>query len=266
VDDLSEAWSAAGEYIPAEVQGIVDEMLTMNGLTEEQRSLLAEMSSAAVPDFKRMTALAHEYGIELADLGPTFQQANINDTAAQIFRDFDQITRAGGDVVGVLFGMTDEIQKLVSDSQKFGSTIPDNMKPLIENLINAGRLTDDAGNAISDMSQLNFGATPLDRSTSAIVDAVHELRDALLALPGAAARAADGMSDSFGGFTFNPPPAANPGYEMTRLAGLGRPSGDMLSGFGRGVPLQVNVAVDGRVAARAFIPHLYDQARLLGAV
>lgn len=206
---LSSAWHDAGEYIPSDIQGMVDELSTMNGLTAEQQTLLAEMSSAAEPNYKKLIQLAGTYGITLDGLGPKFQQANISDTAQQIFKDFDQLTKAGADVGGVLSGMADEIQDLITNSQRFGAVIPENMRPLIENLIAAGRLTDDAGVALTDVSQIRFGATPLDRSTSAIVDAVHELRDALLALPENAARAAAGVQGAFDNIHINQPPAPN---------------------------------------------------------
>lgn len=287
VSKLSEAWSAAGDDIPTDIKASIDQLRTMNGLTDDQKKLLDQMSAAAEPDYKKLTDLASQYGITLDALGPTFQQQNITGTAVDIFKAFDQITRAGGDVGGVLSGMADEISKLVDDSIKFGAEIPDNMKPLIENLAQAGKLTDDAGNAITDISQIKFGATPLDRSTSAIVDAVHELRDALLALPDNAAKAAQGVKDAFSGVDAKSlggggggeksrssevvPPSEGGNLVVTRPTLHFSRATDTKSGqAGRsgsgGSGLEVPVYLDGRLVARGILPHLYDQARLNGAV
>ena len=67
----------------------------------------------------------------------------------------------GADVGGVLAAMSDEISTLVQTSIRMGTEIPENMRPFIEELIRAGKLLDENGDAITDLSQLKFGA-PLD--------------------------------------------------------------------------------------------------------
>src|SRR5690348_17437906 len=46
----------------------------------------------------------------------------------QIIDDMDLLQRGGADMNGVLDGMQDEIQDLVNQSFKFGTTIPENMR------------------------------------------------------------------------------------------------------------------------------------------
>jgi hypothetical protein len=132
-------------------------------------------------------------------LGPKFQQANIDKTAAQIFKDFSDLTDAGADVGGVLLGMSNKISKLVDDSMQFGTAIPENMKPLLQNLVDAGKLTDINGDKLKDLTGIKFEKTPLDSGMDKLTAALDHLADILTnTLPGAAAAAATGISDQLG--------------------------------------------------------------------
>ena len=66
--------------------------------------------------------------------------------------------KGGADMNGVLDGMQDEISKVVQDSLKFGTTIPGNMRPWIDKLIESGKLVDENGEKITDTSKMKFGA------------------------------------------------------------------------------------------------------------
>lgn len=107
--------------------------------------------------FEKMREVAKGYGIDLASLGPAFQQAQLHASATQIINDFTLLTQGGADVGGVLLGMSGNISKLVQDSIKFGADIPENMRPWIEELIRAGLLTDANGAKIVDLTGIKFG-------------------------------------------------------------------------------------------------------------
>lgn len=196
VDGITSAGQNLGQSAKDALQPYLDKLLEMNGLTEDQKTALSALTADAEPNYSELTRMAAEYGIKLEDLGPKFEQANIDERALKIYDDFSALTRAGGDVGGVLHGMADEIQGLVTDSMKFGTAIPENMRPLIEQLIATGELTDTAGVKLTDTSKINFEETPLQKSTKAIVDAIDKLGKLLEGLPAIAAAAATGMSDS----------------------------------------------------------------------
>jgi hypothetical protein len=84
----------------------------------------------------------------------------------------------GADVSGVLVSMQDEIQALVQKSMRIGTDIPAQFKPLIEDLIRTGGLFDASGKAITDITQLKFGA-PLVSEVDKIVLAIDKLVAAL---------------------------------------------------------------------------------------
>ncbi len=183
VGQVTTAFGTLGARMPESTKATIAALLQMKGLTDAERQSLGALLAQAVPDYAKLTESAAKYGITLDALGPKFQQANIDATAKDINNTFDGLREASGDVGGILLGMSDEISKLVTDSQKFGAAIPDNMKPLIENLIAAGKLVDENGKAITDITGIKFEATPLDQGLKKLNDTLVELTDTLENLP-----------------------------------------------------------------------------------
>jgi len=179
VDAVVSAYQGYSGKIPDSVKATINSLLTMKGLTDDEKTALEGLMKTAAPDYASLTSMAAGYGITLAGLGPKFQQANIDSSAKKIFDDFTALTDAGGDVGGILFGMSGSITKLVSDSKNFGTAIPDNMKPLIQNLIDSGKLLDDNGKAITDITGIKFEATPLDTGLKTLNDTLQKLIDTL---------------------------------------------------------------------------------------
>lgn len=194
VSELQSAFQSAGEYIPQAMRASLEALLRMNGLTDDQRKSIQAMVDASAPNYETLTKKAAEYGITLEALGPKFQQMDMDAAFKKIFNDFQMITEAGGDVGGVLLGMSDEIEALVLQTRKFGTAIPDNMRPLIDNLIHAGKLTDENGNLITDISQISFEETPLDKSLKNLNDTIDHLAEVLNRIPGLAAAAGNSVA------------------------------------------------------------------------
>lgn len=132
-------------------------------------------------NFKKVADIAKEFGIDLAALGPAFQQAQINEQALKVIDAFTLLTMSGTEAGVVLNGMKDEINKIVQDSLQFGTTIPANMQPMIEQLIKQGDLTDKNGQKITDMSNIKFGDKvtnqydEINNSIRTVVDAMNNL-------------------------------------------------------------------------------------------
>lgn len=108
--------------------------------------------------FDEMNAIVNEFGLDVSKLGPAFQQAMTDKDAQRIIDAMAVMEKGGADMSGVLDGMADEISKVVQDSLKFGTTIPENMKPWVESLIKSGKLLDENGVAITDISKVKWGA------------------------------------------------------------------------------------------------------------
>jgi hypothetical protein len=167
--------------------------------TAELKDLQAQMkdlTAEADVDWKEMQSAAEKYGIDLASLGGKFHSSRLHDAAQQIWNDFRMLTKESGNVGAVLHGMRDEISDLVNESIQFGTTIPENFKPLIQNLFDTGQLLDENGEAFREMPKINFGdpvVARLDAVASAIItvgDRIAELVDQLANGIGTAARSA----------------------------------------------------------------------------
>lgn len=139
---------------------------------------IADLQAKSKPTFEDMIAAAEKFGIEINTLGPAFQQQRLTAQATEIWNAFETLRLGGADVNAVLVGMSDEISKLVQDSLQFGTTIPSNMKPMLQSLIDAGLLTDAEGNKLKDLTGINFGE-PVESEWEIIAKAIDKLSKAL---------------------------------------------------------------------------------------
>lgn len=153
--------TAAHLRLPESMTPYLGQLEQMGLLTAGHRAELEKWSKNGQVDVEAMKAAADRYGISLAALGPAFQQGVADQSWQQIIDDLAVLEQGGVDINAVLGDMADEISKLVQDSIQFGTTIPGNMRPWIERLIETGQLVDANGNKITDVGQLKFGETIL---------------------------------------------------------------------------------------------------------
>lgn len=125
-------------------------------------------------DFDKMNSIVKEFGLDISSLGPAFQQAGVDKEAQRIIDAFAVMEKGGADMNGVLAGMADEIGALVADSIKFGTTIPENMRPWVEKLMESGQLVDKQGTKITDISGLKFGQ-PMQSEMSKLTEELDRL-------------------------------------------------------------------------------------------
>lgn len=188
---LFEQIMAAGQTgIPAAMKPAIDELIALGLLTDEQIAKLKKLGDGSEINVDQLKADLDSIGGRLESLGPRFQQANLDKTAAKYINSIDRMIKAGGDVGGILFDAKEEISDLVNQSIKFGTTIPENMRPWIEELARAGLLVDENGNKITDLSNLKWGdkmETEAEKTQKvwdgilqAIKDLVEEIRGPLM--------------------------------------------------------------------------------------
>ena len=169
---LKEAGQAA--FDPAQIEPYLEKLLETSTMTEQQAAELRALADEAHVDYQAMQRAAEEYGVELSALGPAFDQARISDAATVIVQDFELMTQEGADVNGVLRGMQDEVQALVTDALTAGVAIPEGMRPILTSLIEQERLTDAAGEKLTDLSGLTF-AEPLAEKFDTLITKLTEL-------------------------------------------------------------------------------------------
>lgn len=165
-----------GRKVPAAMRPILEQLVRTKQLSEEAARALLGLAESGGPAFEDVMEAAQRYGIELDALGPKIRQLQVTDLALQIVKDFNLLVDAGGDVNGILEGMKDEVQEVVTSALKLGLTLPESMRPIIEAMIRAGLLTDQFGTKLTDTSQLQF-AKPLTDKIDELIEAIKELID-----------------------------------------------------------------------------------------
>ena len=156
---------------------------------------IAALTAATKVGFDEMNSVVQEFGLDISKLGPAFQQAAADKEMQKIIDAIAIMEKGGADMTGVLDGMADEISKVVQDSLKFGTTIPENMKPWIEELMKSGKLVDENGQAITDMANIKFGAamesdmSKLTRKLDELIEKLAKMAEAFNTVRDAAAGA-----------------------------------------------------------------------------
>jgi hypothetical protein len=148
------------------------------GDIEALRQQIDLLKKDAVPSWQEMASIAEKYGIDVSVLGKSYQQLRITDLARSILSDFARLEAGGVAWQDILNGTQDEINDLVRESQKFGTTIPENMRPMIDAMIRQGLLLDDNGKKITDINALSFGEA-VKTDTELLTEAIKDLVDKL---------------------------------------------------------------------------------------
>jgi tetrahydromethanopterin S-methyltransferase subunit B len=234
---------------------------------EAQRKALQD---SLIPTWESVNAIIAKYGVSLEGLGSQVQQLGATTTWTQMINDIETLVRAGGDVGGILVGMQDEMSALVQASMKFGTTIPQNMRFYIEELAKSGRLLDENGNAITDLSTLQWGdkvATQADiinesigklnDSMDDLIEKLSTIADKLAGIPSLAGSA----GASINGLPSNEDPVALASGGIVRsptYALIGEAGPEAVIPLSRGrarssMPTIVQVVLDGRVLAETVL-------------
>jgi TP901 family phage tail tape measure protein len=164
----------AGVKIPAALGPVIKQLIEMGLLSEANARAMLGLSAASTITFAQVEEAAKRYGIEIDSLGPKITQLQITETANQVVRDFDLLQAAGADTGAVINGMSDEVQDLVNKALKYGLELPIGLKPIAQAMIDAGLLTDETGEKMTDLGRLNF-VKPLSASIDELIAKLDEL-------------------------------------------------------------------------------------------
>jgi hypothetical protein len=266
--DAINAAVARNNALLQEQQGIESQIADI----ESQRKALAE---SLVTTYDQVVQITAQYGINLDAAGEKVAQLGSTETFTGLLNNMQALERAGFDVGTMLDGMADEISNAVNRAIKFGTDVPENMKKYIESLASAGRLVDENGQAITDLSNIKWGPAiesqadivnkamaALDTTMQSLVARLEEIVDLLAnRIPGAAASAAGAVNGVPSGEDSGIPAMARGGI-VTRptvaLIGEAGPEAvvplSRLNSVGRGVV--VNINVNGYLDSQAARSHL----------
>ena len=225
--DLAAAWGSKGtaglEVFKKTVEGLNTQLEKTKGLEADLAA--AQGRQAELMSWDSINSTAQKYGLTLDTLGPKMQQIATTDAATALLNDFEQLKAAGADVGGVLAGMAGQFSTMAQESIRYGTELPGNLKPGIEELIRTGQLLDANGKAYTDISQIKFG-DPVVSETEQIATSIDSLTEALKALIGqmggiapAAGTAAGGVENAFRGVRIKIPVD----YDVSDFPGLPSP-------------------------------------------
>lgn len=167
-----------GQRLPDALLDTLARLRDMGDLSADNIALLEKLTKAPAIDYKRFEEAAGRYGINQDALGLGYKQSKATATAQQMVDDVDLLLKGGASMGTILHGMQEEIGALVASSLKFGTTLPENMKPWIDELARTGQLVDKNGKAITDLTQLKF-AESLETSFARVADSIQRLVDLL---------------------------------------------------------------------------------------
>lgn len=105
---------------------------------------LAQAQKAA----EEMAGSMERLGLTWRDLNQSIRQSNITAITTQLFVDFRNVTAAGASTEKAIKGMSGALSQLVIDAKQTGTKIPGAMKPILEQLIRMGGLTEEAAAAL----------------------------------------------------------------------------------------------------------------------
>src|SRR5579872_345278 len=134
----------------------------------------------------RLPQEMQQYGLTWEQAGASAEQSHLDSIGANLVQTFADLTKAGFNVDMVTQKMSTDINAYIDEAIRTGTEVPAAMKPLLQHMIDLGTLTDNAGNAITDLnsSGITFSDT-LTQGFQSVVDAINQLTAALGAVPGA---------------------------------------------------------------------------------
>lgn len=125
-----------------------------------------------------LDATVQKYGFTISELGPAWAAQKLNDKAAELLQDYQVLTAGGVDHVAIINKMAPSLQEYVNTALLAGSAIPEAMRPILQGMIDAGLLTDAAGEKMTDLAGLTFTET-LDKKFSTLIETINKLTDAI---------------------------------------------------------------------------------------
>lgn len=171
-----------GKNNPAEAKRIIDEI---TAAMADQQSTIDGM----VPTWKQAIEIATSYGGTVDQLGPRFQQQQLSERALQLVTDMKKLQAAGADVNDIMGFMGDEFQDVITQALKYGVEVPEKMRPVAEAMLAQGKLTDENGEKLTDLSRLSWSTTVTEQF-SKLIDKLDKFIDKLTTGVGAAAQTA----------------------------------------------------------------------------
>lgn len=172
-----------------------------------QQLSLNETASQIVKDFKTFEAAGADLNSVLSFIPEAYKEAQRQvdilkekgyDAAVEGSSQWSEYQAALKAADDAALGMGQQVQKLVTTALKSGLELPSSLRPIIQTMIDMGELTDDNGEKLTDLSQLNFAAD-LEDMFIQLITKLDELLQVIVG-PGGVSESLEGLGD----ITINP--------------------------------------------------------------
>lgn len=127
-----------------------------------------------------LTDTIAKYHFSIEELGPALEKQNLDKQAQEIYHDWKVLAAAGIDISAIAREMGENINDFVQRAIKSGYEVPLAMKPILEEMIRLGELTDASGRKITslDGSGIKFSMT-MSEGFQALIQSVDRLTEAI---------------------------------------------------------------------------------------
>ena len=131
-------------------------------------------------DAERLEKAIKTYGFSIEELGPKFQAQRLNEQAKELIEDWRVLVGSGIDLALVNDKMAASINGYLQAALRTGTEVPFAFKPILQSLIDQGKLVDANGNLITDLGQagVTFAET-LTQGFDRVVVKLQQLIDTL---------------------------------------------------------------------------------------
>lgn len=172
----------------AQAAGLTVQRLLNAQSVREYEAAIRELQDAfdAQAEAQRLLNEAVErYGFTLEELGPTFARQRLDEQAAQLLQDWYLLNAAGIDHNAILARMAPSINEYVANARRAGQAIPEAMRPILQALIDEGKLLDENGRAYTSLEEVGVTfAESMTEQFTRLLDSIQRLVDALTGLDG----------------------------------------------------------------------------------
>jgi TP901 family phage tail tape measure protein len=131
-----------------------------------------------------LQAAVEKYGFSIEELGPKFQQQELDKMVGSLLKDYELLVASGIDVNTVIEKMGPNFQEYVDTAIAAGASLPENMRPIIEAMVRQGALLDENGDAFESVEETGLSFTEsLTDGLSRVIDSIEKLVAALTGIP-----------------------------------------------------------------------------------
>lgn len=114
---------------------------------------MSQFTSEQQADQERLQSAIERYGFTIEQLGPKFQKQRLDDQAKELIEDWRVLIGSGIEITDVNNGMSEAINEYLQTAIKLGTEVPNAMRPILDKMLDQGILTNEAGEAITDLEE-----------------------------------------------------------------------------------------------------------------